>query len=195
MTLVKDPLKLEIIKRTNVQDQIIKKNDLFTPKWFVFYTYPKSEKKVEYLLTQKGYETYLPCKTIIKQWHDRKKKIQSPLFPNYIFVKTLERQLYYILEVDNICSFIKFKNKPAVIKETEIKNIRKMLELTNDVNTTNEFQCGDKVKISRGPLLGLEGIILKKNNSTRFVVRINELNQYVSVLIDSKDLNICADSI
>ncbi len=157
-------------------------------KWHVFYTYPKSEKKVADELAKDGYEIFLPCKLTIRQWHDRKKSFLVPLFPSYLFVKAPKNKLYYILKYNNICSFVKFNDKPAIIREEEIINIKKILGLTDDIDVTNEFQCGDKVKITCGPLSGLEGFIVRKNGSSKFAVRIKELMQYITVVIDAKHM-------
>ena len=108
MSLLTNPTKpknLSAIKKNPSETK-----DINLPKWFVFYTYPKSERKVEAMLQEQGYETYLPCKTLIKQWHDRKKKNRVPLFPNYIFVRTLIGKIHYINELNLISSFVKFRN-------------------------------------------------------------------------------------
>ena len=170
---------VSIIAKTPIPDVL---------KWHVFYTYPKSEKKVADQLTQAGYETFLPCKLTIRQWHDRKKSFLVPLFPSYLFVKTSKNKLYYILKYNNICSFVKFNDKPAIIREEEIINIKKILGWADEIDVTNELQCGDKVKITNGLLSGLEGYIVRKNGSSKFAVQIKELMQYITVVIDAKHM-------
>ncbi len=54
--------------------------------WYVLYTKSRNEKKLTQLLSEKGFDVYCPLQETVKQWSDRKKKVQEPIFKSYIFV-------------------------------------------------------------------------------------------------------------
>ena len=83
-------------------------------KWYALYTKPRAEKKVSSELDFRGFENFLPLQTTIKQWSDRKKKVEIPLFNSYIFVRIdLEKYYYKILEIPGIVKFVKFGKEDA----------------------------------------------------------------------------------
>ena len=77
-----------------------------TPQWYVVYTLSKHEKKVEKLLERKNIESYLPKRTIIRQWSDRKRKVEAPLFPNYLFVHIHPREFWKVLSTNGVIRFV-----------------------------------------------------------------------------------------
>ena len=158
-----------------------------TPQWYAVYTYPKVEKKVHQEITKLGVETYLPLQKVVKQWSDRKKRTEAPLFPNYIFVKTTLQERFDIFKVKGLVRFVTFEGSPVAIPEQEIDTIKKM---TGQEGLSLEHHpsagVGEPVRITSGQFAGTEGIIVREaGGKSRFIVRIKALRQTVSVNITS----------
>ncbi|MEM1134442.1 MAG: UpxY family transcription antiterminator [Bacteroidota bacterium] len=170
----------------------MKKNSHTNPAWYVVYTYPKSEKQVSNKIKELGYETFLPTQHIVRQWSDRKKKLEEPLFPNYVFVKTSLQERFNILKVRGLVRFIAFDGKPVSIPEEEIQSIRKVLNGNVSVSSSNaNYTIGDKVKITHGQFAGTEGVLIRENGKDRFAVQLQALKQSVIVDISKEYIANC----
>ena len=101
-----------------------------TKKWYVLYTKPRWEKKVASLLDIKNVAHYCPLNKVAKQWSDRKKITLEPLFKGYVFVCIEENERWEIAKIDGVLNFVHWLGKPAVVKESDINNIR--MCLTNE---------------------------------------------------------------
>src|SRR5690606_27789973 len=100
-------------------------------KWFVVYTRPRAEQKSAQELEKLGVEVYCPVITELRQWSDRSKKVKSPLFKSYIFVRLKEPDRATVFSVPSVVRFLTWLGKPAVVKDQEIETIREWLN--NDV--------------------------------------------------------------
>ncbi|MFZ9332451.1 MAG: UpxY family transcription antiterminator [Chitinophagaceae bacterium] len=89
-------------------------------KWYVLYTKPRWEKKVDKALQQKGIESYCPLNRVKRKWSDRIKTIEEPLFKSYVFVKVEEKEKTEVRYVDGVLNYVYWNGKPAVVKEEEI---------------------------------------------------------------------------
>ncbi|MBB5440786.1 transcription antitermination factor NusG [Pedobacter sp. AK017] len=155
-------------------------------KWHVIYTMPQSERKVKAAIDAIGIETFLPLQSIIKQWSDRKKKMQVPLFPSYIFVKAEANMLGMLLSIKGVVRFVSIQKKTVVIREKEVLAFKQILTRCEGISTEDFFTQGMKVLISVGQFSGLEGIILQKNGKKRLLIKINVLNRAFSVNITNQ---------
>jgi len=141
-----------------------KANDL---KWYAVYTRPRWEKKVAEILTQKQIENYCPLNRVVRQWSDRKKIVLEPLFTSYVFVKVTQQQYSEIRKVTGIINFVYWLNKPAIIRNEEIDNIRDFLnEYTNVQIQKAPVNINDSVKVIKGPLMDYEGNVVAIKNKT-----------------------------
>lgn len=127
--------------------------------WFVLYTRPKNEKKVTEQLLKSGFEVYCPMVTQVKQWSDRKKKIEIPLISSYVFINIEENQRNAVFEVQGVVRYLFWLGKPAVIREEEIIELREGLRGVLSTVEITTMKPGDSIKISRGPFQGKEGIV------------------------------------
>lgn len=165
----------------------MQENDI--KKWYAFYTKPKHEFKAEESLKLKEVEYYLPTIKILKQWSDRKKKVTEPVFKSYIFVKVNEKERIKALQAEGVVSTISFGGKPSVIPDWEIDNLRKMLELSDDILITDEIVLGTTVRVTQGPFEGIEGVVVEQENNQRMLgISINLLQR--SVLVKCSKENI-----
>jgi transcription antitermination factor NusG len=136
-----------------------------TPVWYAVYTRPRWEKKVAELLTRKKIENYCPLNKVVRQWHDRKKVIEEPLFTSYVFVHITDVQQVDVRKTDGIINFVYWLGKPAVIRPSEIDVIRDFLEDYQNVQLEKtRVNPKDVVRIVRGPLIGQEGNVLEVYN-------------------------------
>lgn len=140
--------------------------------WHVIYTAPRAEKKVSERLVEKGIETYLPLQKVLRQWSDRKKKVDVPLFNSYVFVKTERHEYEKIYHIPGFSHFIYYQGRPAVVRQKEIDGIKNFLDKTE--TSEIKFEKNRIAEILTGPLRGLNGVIENiGKNSIR--LRINEL--------------------
>lgn len=155
-------------------------------KWLVFYTKARSEKAAEKTLRKFGFEPYLPVHKILRQWSDRKKKVEVPLFNSYIFVYDHESNIHDILKTPGIAWNIRHNGKPAVLRERELATIQRFIEsgLTLEVDTIEDLQRGDEVKIMDGPMRGQRGFLSGEYNDQKFTVQLDSIDQVIKVSID-----------
>jgi transcription antitermination factor NusG len=158
-------------------------------KWYAVYTYPQAEKKVYNRVNEMGFESYLPVHTVVRQWSDRKKKMEVPLFPNYVFVRTHLPNTIELLSIRELVKFISFDGAPVVIPEKEIEAIRQVLSGKAPVeNETYDHRVGETVVIRDGQFAGTQGLVVRKNGKHRLVIRIHALHQAISVEIATQQL-------
>jgi len=162
----------------------------FLTGWHVLYTKPRHEKKVfEELMGQK-YISYLPLIKHTSIWSDRQKIIDKPLFPSYVFVFLHSIIDYHrTLQIDGAVSFIRFNNKPAIVKETEIDTIKKMIDNCSNIELAKqEIKIGEKRIIQSGALAGFECEIITINGKNRLLVRIDSLRQNITAELNVSNL-------
>lgn len=137
--------------------------------WYAVYTKPRNEKKVAERLSHQGFEVYCPVQTTIKQWSDRKKKVQIPIFPSYVFVCVYEVERKLVLQDAGVLNFVFYLGKAAIIKEEELNTIKVFLGELEDKTydlSLKDYKTGDEVDIIAGPLSGMKGLVedSKKSN-------------------------------
>ncbi|MCA0428066.1 MAG: UpxY family transcription antiterminator [Bacteroidetes bacterium] len=149
------------------------------PHWYVLYTKARAEKKVEIELRKKGFETFLPIHKTLKQWSDRKKWVEEPLFRSYLFIKIeLEKVYYDVLNTYGVVRFISFEKKPVIISDSEIRTIHLILGHFEHIEVTEEnLEPGQTVEIIGGPLIGRRGVLIEKRGNQQFALELEGINQ------------------
>ena len=127
--------------------------------WFALYTRPKNEKKVTEQLVKLGIEVYCPLVTQVKQWSDRKKKVETPLISSYVFVNIEEKDRNKVFEAFGVVRYLFWLGKPAVIRDEEIYLLKDSLKEVISSFEISEIKPGDVMNISRGPFQGKEGVV------------------------------------
>jgi transcription termination/antitermination protein NusG len=160
-------------------------------QWFVMYTTSRSEKKVAERLEERGIETYLPIVEELRQWSDRKKKVQKALFNGYVFVRIARKNLWDALQVPGAVKFVNFSGEHATVREEEILTIRRILETGVAVEADgSEIEAGQEVRIIGGPLEGMTGECIQKGNKDFLIIRVPGINQNLLVNIPRKYLEV-----
>ena len=167
-------------------DQPDVKKNLDEKHWHALYVRSRAEKKVFEQLEEMGYEAYLPLITRIKQWSDRKKKVEEPLFRSYVFVRNSERQYYYILGVYGVVKFVTFEHKAVVVPDKQILAIKRYID--NPVDDEDELKNmdlkkGQLVRITNGPMQGQIGRLVSINSKRRLLIQIDVVGQTIPVSI------------
>lgn len=169
------------------------KKKTISPHWYLLYTKPRAEKKVDAELQLRGYTTYLPLHKTLRQWSDRKKWVEEPLFKSYLFIHTeLERNYYDIVNVFGVVKFVNFERKPAVVDPRELDFIRRLL---GEDATGMEFSIweqeqelpeGTPVVVKGGPLMGTEGTFIERRGQQQVLVELKTIHQAILVTIPAK---------
>jgi transcriptional antiterminator RfaH len=140
--------------------------------WFALYTKPRNEKKVVEGLQQLGIEVYCPMVTQIKQWSDRKKKVEVPLIPSYVFVKVTEKERPLVFQVFGVVRYLFWLGKPAVILEEEIAVLKNTLQDTFTEIETTAIPPGASLTIPSGPFKGKEGVVtVAQGNKIQLILK------------------------
>ena len=153
-------------------------------KWFAIYVKSRSEKKVLKLLEDIGIESFLPLITRVKQWSDRKKKVEEPLFRSYLFVNISLSDYYTVLNVNGVVKFITFEKKPVPVPDNQIIAIKKYLNDTELHSIDYEdFKEGELVRIKSGQMKYRIGRFVKINGKHRIIIDIEAVGQSIPINI------------
>ena len=169
----------------------MKKIDEKKKKWYAIYTKPRAEKKVLEQLEKLGYTAYLPLKKEVRQWKDRLKKVEVPLFSSYIFVKVNDKE--YIEIPKQVKGFVKYVNigkQRTEVREEEIDAIKKMIKFSQDTieSSSENFELLEKVEIKSGKLKGLSGRLVEFRGKYRIAVRIESIGTNLLVEINKNSV-------
>ena len=153
--------------------------------WRVINVKPHHEQSVAQFLKEQGYELYLPTYRSVRKWHDRKVTLDLPLFPSYAFLRFNIAERARILATSGVRSILSFSREPAEVSEEEISTIRQLLASGLPVAPALvPLQIGRKIKITDGPLTGVEGILQKFKGVCELIVVAEILRRAVKVTID-----------
>ena len=143
--------------------------------WYVVYTKPKWEKKVAEKLNQIGIECYCPLVTKVRQWSDRKKKVEVPLFNSYVFVQLPEAHRNSVFKIAGVIRYLFWLGKPAVVKEEEIEIIkRNILDIDDSDVLVLPYKKGDRIKLETGIFSNQDAIVQEISN-THYILVLESL--------------------
>ena len=157
-------------------------------RWFALWTRSRHEQVVREQLQQKAIEAFLPTVTRWSRWKDRKKRIDWPLFPGYCFARFNVRERLPVLKCAGVVSIISFEGEPAPIPDYEIHGIRQLVESDLAYDPCPMIREGDMVEVKSGPLRGVVGRLVRKNDKARLVLSVDLIGQAVSVEVDAADV-------
>ncbi|MFH2141661.1 MAG: UpxY family transcription antiterminator [Bacteroidota bacterium] len=149
-------------------------------KWFVVYTLSRNEKKVKEYFDKIKIENFLPLIKIIKFYSDRKKKVEVPLFPSYIFINITWSRHLEALNTPGVVGFVRFNSEPAIISESDLLFIKNLINEEVDLTVENRiYKKGQNVKINYKNLTDYVGTVIEYRGSKRLVIGIAALNKTI----------------
>jgi transcriptional antiterminator NusG len=158
-------------------------------RWYAIWTRSRHEQVVREQLEQKRIEAFLPTVTKWSRWKDRKKKIDWPLFPGYCFARFNPLERLPILKCAGVVSIVAFEGgEPAPIPEREILGIRLLVESNLAYDPCPFIREGALVEVVYGPLKGVIGRLVRKNDKARLILSVDLIGQAVSVEVDAADV-------
>lgn len=154
-----------------------------TQYWRVLYTRPHAEKKVEQRLEAAGIEAFLPMRTAVRQWSDRRKKVQVPLFPGYLFVHVDESERLKAVQQDGVVKTVSFGNRMAVARTDEIEMLRALQTVPEQIEAVamRAVPRGADVILTNGPLAGVRGQVVGHPKAQYLLVEAASIHQAVRV--------------
>ena len=160
-------------------------NTKISKSWHAIYVRSRHEKSVHAELQQKGIEPSLPLISVTRQWSDRRKKVEVPLFRGYVFVKIdIKNEKLPVLTTSGVVKFVTFNNVTVPIPEDQMYWLQQMIASDLLLSQEQDFPVGTEIDVMFGPLKGLRGQVKQKNSETRLVVWFDAIMQGVSVEID-----------
>ncbi len=161
-------------------------------RWVALYTRSRHEKLVDRELQKKGIETFLPLRKVTRDWSDRKKIIEEPLFKSYLFVRLPLKDRWTVLNTTGAVSFVgRPAAEPVEVPEKELSIVRRFIEEEIQMDPFPYLKEGERVYIRSGAFKGAEGFIVRKDNHCRLVISLDLLMQSISIVIDQA----CVESI
>lgn len=158
--------------------------------WFAVRTKSRQEKISAAMLESLAVDHYLPLQTELRQWSDRKQAVAVPLFSGYLFVRmTLDgTERGSILRVPGIVGFVGNKDGPSPIPDHEVEDVRSALSRGAKCSVVPPIHVGERVRVLRGALQGLEGVLIRSSSSCRLVISIELIRQAVAVTVSQDDV-------
>jgi transcription antitermination factor NusG len=158
--------------------------------WYILKTKSNREKKVNESLQQQGFTTYLPTYTSMRIWSDRKKKIEAPLIPTYVFVNCLEDELITAAKTNGVAWIMRDLRAYAIVKDYEIQNLRIFLSEEMEIQDEDlkDYEVGDPVKVTNGPFRGLIGVTLHHQSDYRVRIEISSIGTNFTVSVPKSQL-------
>lgn len=138
--------------------------------WYAVYTKPRSEKKLALELNKRGFNTFCPTTMTIRQWSDRKKKVEIPLIPSYLFVNTDSKYIKSVINVPGVIRILYWNGIPAVISDKEIETLQNYSKGVYQQITVEDYRIGDKIIISDGIFKNFEGIIHQTSSNKLTII-------------------------
>jgi transcription antitermination factor NusG len=159
------------------------------PKWLAVYTKPRWEKKVNQLLLDKGVECYCPLNRVRRQWSDRVKVVEEPLFKSYVFVKVSNDHRAKVRLTNGVVNFVYWNGKPAIVRDKEIETIKRFLDDYENVEAHQvEVKLNQQVRITAGTMMDKVGTVLEVGKK-KVKVAIDSLGYVLVAYIDKNKID------
>jgi transcription termination/antitermination protein NusG len=160
------------------------------PRWYAVYTRSNFEKRVMADLDSKGVNHFLPLIQERHQWKDRKKAIEVPVFPGYVFARFVDRDenRLRVLRSKGVVRILGADHKIEPIPDAEIESIRLLMTSGVPFLAYPFLHEGARVRVTKGALRGLEGILIRFKNQVRLVLSVSLLAQSVALEIGVQDV-------
>ncbi|HEY2843587.1 MAG TPA: transcription termination/antitermination NusG family protein [Bryobacteraceae bacterium] len=153
-------------------------------KWYALAVRYQHERQTEGALQSKGLETLVPVYRTKRQWSDRVKEIDLPLFAGYVLCRFPLANKIHVMDTPGVGKIVGFGGTAAAIEDSEIAGIRQLMESKQRLGPWPYLQPGDRVRVERGALRGLEGSLLRTKDGLRLVIGVELLQRSMTVELD-----------
>lgn len=160
------------------------------PRWYAVHTRSRHEKRIELSLRQAGVDTFLPLIREVHHWSDRRKEVQLPLFPCYLFVHIVPDTAarLAVLKTSGVLNFVGTAGLECSIPDPEIEQVRSVVTQQGSYFPCPFLKTGQRVRIRGGALEGVEGVLSSHKGACTLVVSVELIQRSVSVLINGYDV-------
>ena len=158
--------------------------------WLVLRTKSQHENVVESVLQQKQVPTYLPKRAVVRSCQGRKRKVEVPLFPGYVFVRPSASQYEGMRYIRGSCGFVLASGPPAALPEKDLDAVKMLVDSGADFTVDPELGAGTKVQIVSGALTGLHGELVRIKNQQMLVVNVDVVGSSVRVELDRSAIEV-----
>jgi transcription antitermination factor NusG len=162
--------------------------------WFAVQVIPQHECKVASQLRYKGQEEFLPMVSSRRQWSDRSKVSERPLFPGYVFCRVKRSSFGVVLDTPGVHRIVSFGGHAHPIADEEISSLQHVLVSGRDVASVPYLTLGQRVKVIDGPLFGVTGIVMRVKNRNRLLISVDMLMRSIAVEVSLGELSACDPS-
>src|SRR5258708_16411451 len=162
----------------------------FNSGWYLIYTKPRHEKKVSQRLTEMNINSFLPTRKILRNWHDRKKYVDEPLFPSYIFIYLNDMQNYYEgIDAEGALYYVRSGKEISRVSDSVIDGIKLVANKGENIEvSSNSFQPGRRLVISQGALTGLSCEVIRFDNKQKLLVRLELLQRNILLSLPAESM-------
>ena len=156
--------------------------------WYAGYTASRHEKRVAEHFAQRGVEHFLPLYETIHRWNNGRHRVQLPLFPSYIFVRIALRDRLRVIEVPGFVRLVGFNSLPYPLPEADINRMKEALKKGVLAEPYPYLTAGTRVEIRNGPMQGMTGILLRRQNKCRVVISVDLIMRSMAVEVEAGDV-------
>lgn len=169
----------------------------YNRSWFACYTRSRHEKRVVELLGTRGFDSYLPVVLRESQWADRRKMVEWPLFPGYVFARFAPQEVYRVLEIPGVSAIVRFGSELVRVSEDDLESVRIYSQAVVNghmglvaAEPVPYISTGDRVKVIEGPFAGMTGIVLQERGRRRLLLGVAAICQGFEVNIGRSDVQL-----
>lgn len=158
--------------------------------WHAVYTKSRAEKKAFSEFQERQIEAFLPLQRKLRQWSDRKKWVEMPLIPGYVFVNISRMEYDKVLQSNYVVSYVRFEGKAAIIPDHQINYLKLMLEQGDlEVEISHQtFRPGQLVEVMAGPLIGLRGKLVEIKGKEKVALELEKIGYSALVEIEKSHI-------
>jgi transcription antitermination factor NusG len=155
------------------------------PTWFAVQTRPRHEKKVSVELQEKGVSAFLPLVSSTRQWSDRRRVVEMPLFPQYVFVRIAPtlRTRVSVLRTNGVANFVGARGLGVPIPDDQIERVQTVVARGIPATPHAFLNVGKRIRIRGGALDGLQGILTAVNGDQTLVVSVELIQRSIAIRI------------
>lgn len=160
-------------------------------RWYACHTRARSEKRVAGRLLERSIPALLPLVTLSRQWADRRRAVEFPLFPGYVFARFALTELHEVLSVPGVATVVRFGTRPVPIRADEIENIERVAAGFSAIGTRPDphaYAEGQAVRVIDGPFRGVRGIVVRIRGRHRVLAGLHDIDLAVSIDVDKAAL-------